>query len=460
VISRALLAVLFCAFSAHANVVGVDIQNFNPTNDGLDFVTVHSSKTLRPGLINIGLFMNYAVNVLPNYEDSSTQSRTNFKDSLLSSDINFGLGITRNWEVGMSFPSILAQNIDSDLTTLRGEFTSTGVTESRLMTKLRFFGGQDAGLAGVFTVNLLQVQNDPFVGTGAGPTYNFELAADTLLGGGFAWAVNAGYRLRDPGTPIPGVPIQPMGNHYIASTALSYLISSWDTKLIGEVFSSYPAEKQNMISDRKSSTAEALLGIKVDISRSLAFHFGGGTELIHGTASPDWRAYTGINWVIGPVFHKPKREMVRVVSRARVKRAQKVIQVQQVTDLMGTEDPFAGVPQPKEEFMMSDILFEFDKDTINPEFMDLLRRFVKYLQKPPAFKSMIIEGHTDSIGSDEYNADLSRRRAERVQSTLMQLGLNGTYVTAIGYGAKRPIASNGNYQGRALNRRVEFKVQR
>ncbi len=48
----------------HANVVGTDVQNFNPTTSGLDFVTVQSSETLEPGFINFGLFLNYTKNTL------------------------------------------------------------------------------------------------------------------------------------------------------------------------------------------------------------------------------------------------------------------------------------------------------------------------------------------------------------------------------------------------------------
>ena len=78
---------------ASANVVGSDTQNFNPTTDGLDFVTVQSSETLEPGIFNLGLFINYAVNSLPNYEDVTTQTRTNFHDTLWSSDFNLGVGV-------------------------------------------------------------------------------------------------------------------------------------------------------------------------------------------------------------------------------------------------------------------------------------------------------------------------------------------------------------------------------
>jgi OOP family OmpA-OmpF porin len=125
-----------------------------------------------------------------------------------------------------------------------------------------------------------------------------------------------------------------------------------------------------------------------------------------------------------------------------------------------TTDPFAGPPQPKETFVVSDILFEFDKDELRPEFMDLLKRLVAYLNKPPVFKSLLIEGHTDYIGLPEYNLDLSQRRAGRVKSTLISMGLSEAKIRSVGYGATRPVANNGNYQGRALNRRVEFKVER
>src|SRR5690606_37953641 len=81
-------------FSANANVVGVDTQNFNPVTNGLDFVTVHSSETLEPGIINLGLFWNLAGNTLPNLENVSDQSFTEVTDTLLSMDFNLGLGLT------------------------------------------------------------------------------------------------------------------------------------------------------------------------------------------------------------------------------------------------------------------------------------------------------------------------------------------------------------------------------
>ena len=57
--------IIFTIGTAQANVVGIDAQNFNPTSNGIDFVTVQSSETLEPGIVNLGLFFNYAINTLP-----------------------------------------------------------------------------------------------------------------------------------------------------------------------------------------------------------------------------------------------------------------------------------------------------------------------------------------------------------------------------------------------------------
>lgn len=450
---KLLMALLLAALAsvaptAWANVVGADTQNFNPTNDGLDFVTVQSSKTLQPGLLNIGFFLNYAVNSLPNYEDKTTQTRTNFRDTLLSSDLNFGVGLTQNWEAGLSFPTVLRQSVDSDLSTFHGEYANTGLTEFRMMTKYRVWGDHTQGIAGVASVNFNQIEDNPFLGEGAGPTYNLELAGDTMIGK-FQWGLNGGYRIRNPGRQMAGIPIEPVDDQYIASTALSYLVTDWDTKVIAEIFGSLPVHSQTYVSDRGASTAELLLGLKTDLTRSLAFHFGGGTEIIHGTSSPDWRVYTGLNWVIGPLFHQPQDAIVRVKD-----------QPLKALDQIEAVDPYADAPAVSESFIARDVLFEFNSDQLKPAARANLQKLADYLKRPPSFKTVTVEGHTDSIGNPVYNLNLSQRRATRVKQTLVSMGLPEAKVKGIGYGASRPIANNGNFQGRAMNRRVEFRVER
>ncbi|NQZ01072.1 MAG: OmpA family protein [Bdellovibrionales bacterium] len=438
-----LIVLLFSFSSAKANVVGADTQNFNPTPDGLDFVTVQSSETLKPGIFNLGVFVNYAVNSLPNYEDVSNGDRTNFRDSLTSSDLNLGVGILDGWSVGFSMPYLLSQSVDSDVNSFRGEFAETGLTEYRLNTKVRFTGDQDGGVGAVLTANFNQIENNPFLGEGAGPTVTLELVADTTVGQ-YAMAANVGYRLRSEGDQIVDVPVEPFGDQMIASAAVSYLLTEYDTKLIGEVFGSIPVESADFASDRDVSSMELLLGLKHDLNRKLAWHAGAGTEIYQGSSSPDWRLYTGLNYSFGPV-KKSQNIITRVNDR---------------DEIIVEDDPFAEIGTGSESFVARDVLFKFDSAEVDEAFREALQRMADYLRRPPGFKSLVIEGHTDSIGSAAYNLKLSQRRADSVRRVLIQSGLSAKKVRAVGYGESQPIGDNGNFQGRKLNRRVEFSVTR
>ena len=70
-----------------------------------------------------------------------------------------------------------------------------------------------------------------------------------------------------------------------------------------------------------------------------------------------------------------------------------------------------------------------------------------------------ISGHTDSVGSDDTNIQLSQRRAEAVADYLVKAGIPPERLNAVGYGKTRPIASNDSEEGRAQNRRIEFDVK-
>ena len=72
---------------------------------------------------------------------------------------------------------------------------------------------------------------------------------------------------------------------------------------------------------------------------------------------------------------------------------------------------------------------------------------------------MLVEGHTDSSGGDEYNLKLSRLRAEAVRSVLVAGGVSPERVESQGYGKTRPVASNATAEGKAQNRRVEIVLQ-
>ncbi|MDB5985577.1 MAG: OmpA family protein, partial [Nevskia sp.] len=101
--------------------------------------------------------------------------------------------------------------------------------------------------------------------------------------------------------------------------------------------------------------------------------------------------------------------------------------------------------------------FEFNKATLTPESKSALDEVAAGLIGQPTLQ-VEVSGHTDAIGSAPYNLKLSQRRAQSVVTYLVGKGVAKTHLTSKGYGKTKPIADNKTAEGRAENRRVEFKV--
>jgi outer membrane protein OmpA-like peptidoglycan-associated protein len=106
---------------------------------------------------------------------------------------------------------------------------------------------------------------------------------------------------------------------------------------------------------------------------------------------------------------------------------------------------------------MPDVLFDFNKYTLKPEARERLAKISGIVLAYPDLK-LDIEGHTDAIGSDEYNQTLSEKRADSVRGYLVSSGVVPDHVSAVGLGKAHPVADNNTAAGRALNRRVEMVV--
>jgi outer membrane protein OmpA-like peptidoglycan-associated protein len=107
--------------------------------------------------------------------------------------------------------------------------------------------------------------------------------------------------------------------------------------------------------------------------------------------------------------------------------------------------------------MPSDITFAVDQDAVKPSFYQVLNSVALVLQK---YKQTLVDvyGHTDSSGDDQYNFDLSQRRALAVANYLSAQGVDSRRFAVTGFGETKPIASNATPAGRAQNRRVEIQL--
>jgi OOP family OmpA-OmpF porin len=108
--------------------------------------------------------------------------------------------------------------------------------------------------------------------------------------------------------------------------------------------------------------------------------------------------------------------------------------------------------------ILDNVLFDFDKTAIKPDGAKILDRLVEFLKENPN-RGADLEGHTDSIGTDQYNQKLSERRAGAVRDYLVKKGVDSKRLATRGFGESKPIADNKTKDGRAKNRRVEVKVR-
>jgi outer membrane protein OmpA-like peptidoglycan-associated protein len=108
---------------------------------------------------------------------------------------------------------------------------------------------------------------------------------------------------------------------------------------------------------------------------------------------------------------------------------------------------------------MSDILFEFGKATLTQELQLNLAEVAAILKSLLTESTVIIEGHTDNVGSAQKNKTLSEQRATAVLNYLVGRGVDKKRLKSVGYGLTKPVADNNTEEGRAKNRRVELVIK-
>ena len=106
-------------------------------------------------------------------------------------------------------------------------------------------------------------------------------------------------------------------------------------------------------------------------------------------------------------------------------------------------------------WVLGDVLFDFDKSNIKPQYYRFLDDAAKVFEMNPSIK-VEVQGNTDNIGTAKYNMGLSLRRANAVMQYLVNKGVAQSRLSARGFGFSRPVATNDTDEGRALNRRVEL----
>lgn len=198
----------------------------------------------------------------------------------------------------------------------------------------------------------------------------------------------------------------------------------------------------------------ALASQRVDIARAAAEKKVAETQIQQATEDRDQVLLAARTRTAQRAQHEAAQaqEQAQVATRQAQAATSHVQQLQQELAALQAKQTDRGLV-----LTLGDVLFETGKADLRPGALRNLYPLVTFLQKYPE-RRVVIEGHTDNVGSEAYNLDLSQRRADMVRDFLFQNGVNAAQMSTRGYGKASPVASNDTAEGRQQNRRVELII--
>ena len=518
IVSVFLFCTVLTGFHAQANVLG-EMQTFAPNTDGLDFISVHSARPLNKHFFASSNYLNYAKDHLLVYENMTTQERMNYSNHLFEYDFGLAYALTNTLQVSLMAPFLLDYGSETK-NGIRIDVTK-GVHAYRPGAKWTFHQNKGSYAAGLFSVDYPSVTNSPYTGIDPKPIFNFELAYLTK-GRSSMHGYNLGYRKRLPTETPLDARMFPLKDQIIASYGFSTTFTE-SSRFVFELFGSYPINKDPYIRATDPSSLDALFALKHFWWKYLRFDWGFTVAQPQKTLSPTYRVFAGLVYYwkndLGSSQENPNDEYIQkdvstlapfeddvqddgsplvvlpeneeMYTRATLPlevsggEAPYIYEVvtgegRVSTDGIYTAPSRPGIaqirvsdmksrsklvdvtiivpPKADREIRLTHLEFITGKDILIPRSQKDLAKNLEQLRGLD-ISSVIVEGHTDSVGSSESNIILSQKRSAAIRRALIrQLGLPERSVKAIGYGEDSPIANNLTAANRQKNRRSELKV--
>ncbi len=437
IITTLCLGLLFTLASTNlfALTANVDAIVFNPNIDGGPYITTYGSSTLSKFDFNMGLMLDYGREPMEYdyYLNGVYQGRLGVIDDLVIGHAYFSYGFVDWFQAGIDVPFVMWNRFfdppDDPVNAVRKN--EYGMGDVRVEMKFRLLDINRYGVG----IALL-----PFTHLPTGDGYKFhgmeqwnggaKLIIDTKIRDRVFLSVNAGYHLLQRVNWDIDTPNAILDDQILMGGGIAVKITeAWS--ITGEAYGESVAK--SFFKHEVQTPIEVMVGTKFQpqvFAKGFALTIGAGRGVTAGIGASDFRG------VVGMSYHKSK-----------------------VVTLPPPSGPTELDAQIEEKIIITQkIHFAFDKDNIRPVSYPILNDVIGLLQANPQMTLIQIEGHTDWIGSDQYNQGLSQRRANSVKKYLVQHGISTHCLTTVGYGESKPIADNRNDKGRARNRRTEFTV--
>ena len=462
--AKQLLLVWLTATTLQASMI--ETQLFEPATGNMRFLSIESAQRMAAGEWHLGIFSDVASNSLPRFEQATGPNEWELEsgDRIWNVHILTSIGLSKTLSANLQLSTQPFLDIRDDQATAPSIGTiayrpTHALTRAGASLKWGIVQSEYFALALLTQGGVYFQDQNPFWG-GTASEGQEPLAygsGDVLLtfGKKLQLALQAGYGWRDLSSsnvtslgrglgrglgrdfaPSPGVLRAKMGLAYGDNVAV-----------LLEAYSYLPQTFNGWNLDRSELSIEILFGVRkawADHSQAFAAI---ASEADHGLGTADYRAIFGFQWNLRqprPELPAPK-EIPALVAAAKP------------APQKARREPNPLIDQPDYKVVLKNIRFDSGSTALKLDDSLTLSELQKSLeliqQKDP--RLVVLEGHTDSVGSAENNLRLSKQRAESVRTYLLQNGATGRLIT-YGYGQSEPIANNSSAEGRAKNRRVEL----
>ncbi len=405
------LSFVFCgalqtAFAQSTGLSGFDLHLFKPPVDGSGVLNVHGSKVLDSGKFNLGVVTEASHGLLAANNPLTGQSVRVVND-FVTSNFQGAFGVTRFFQVGLNLPIVIFEQ-GTDLNTLQS-FKTVSLGDIHFDLKLNVL--KDAawkpGIAVLSETSFPSGDTGKFTGNSK-VGEEVSLVIDKKISPVYLTA-NIGYRTVGS-TQVAGLDVDDQAT-FGGGASWTLPLASRSVDLMGEI----DGTKVLRSSAQLTTPVEWLAGVKKHFGNSWATQVAGGRGITNGVGGGEWRVIAGLHW--SPTFK------------------------------IGTKGEKA--------ILIETVYFRFDKDQFLPKYKPRLKEVAEKIRSLPKSK-LKLRGHTDNEGTEEYNLDLSRRRADGVRRLLIKQGILEKKIMMEALGSKEPVSENLTAEGKAKNRRVEI----
>jgi len=432
-------AVLFAfAWCIGGEAYAFDAQEFSPAIDPEGYFSVYSSRTAPRGRFHLGIWYNFADDVISDKEfnrqfPNQLAAGKSLVDRIHTIDLVASYSLFDWLELGVDIP------FSDTSSNFAGTRSDTGPDNVRLLAKVQLLQRwKGIGLAVAPFVDL--PSGDEKRLTSSGEFEGGVIGVADYVYQRLRASLNVGYKVNREsdfaigelndgtdellyglGIGVLAIKDQPMLFGFINNV-----------EALAELFGSTDAS--DPFYDESATALEGLGGVRLFSDTGLYATLGIGKSVTRSINGAGVRVVGGLGYMPPPPPPPPPA-------------------------------PPPPPPPPQEKVVVTEeqiitlepIYFDFDKATIKPVSYPVLDQVGQVMRDRPTIM-VRVEGHTDSVGSDRYNQRLSERRAHAVVKYLIAKGIPSNRLQAVGFGEARPIATNDTPEGRAKNRRTEFHI--